>query len=248
MGGATMNGGRKDKRAAARLGRFSRRMALRGLGATAAGLALPGTLDAAHAAPDAGAALIGVGKGGRNAFEFIARLEQRGFRFTCLGFLTHVNGLEPQLLFTNGDPFEHTTKQGRITLVATATGTARSWLAAHNLIAVTANGAFRFYFNPDGGADFDDPDSFSSGMEIAEGSLRVQNAVTVTSPKDGLANGSGDLAQRSATVFTLRGRQYRLGHQGLKIRFTHAGSGVLLDPDEPHSIINVAGSGVVVRA
>jgi hypothetical protein len=75
----------------ARLAQLSRRAALRGLSAAAAGIAVARGLGAARAAPvEGGALLVGGAKGGRNAMEVMGQLEQRGFGFTFLFRTKHV--------------------------------------------------------------------------------------------------------------------------------------------------------------
>lgn len=226
--------------------RLSRRRALGTAGVTAAGLALANRLGSSEAAPaPAGVALVGVGKGGRDGFEFLAKIDQSAFDFEIVGYLTYINLLSPSSLFKNGDPLDHKVEDARFTLVSNATGIARSWF--DSLFAVTVTGDLRIFYNPPGGSTFDDPGTFSHGKVIASGKVYLQNTVNATSPDIGVATGWGSAKIDSVTPFKIGGKEYQLFNKGLSFRLSYAGPGVLLDPEVPKSEITVAGNGFVVR-
>ena len=193
-----------------------------------------------------GAEPIGVGKYGRNAIEFLGQIEQSGLDFEVVGYLTYINLFSPPVMWTNGDPVSHKVKHARFPFAANLTGVARSW--KESLFAVTASGDVRFFYNKPGGSTFDDPGTFPHGVEIASGSIRVQNTVDATGPEDGLANGSGEILLGRVSPFSIDGKQYQLGNKGLHYRIQFSGFGMLLDPDQPHAVITVAGNGFILRS
>ncbi len=227
--------------------RISRRRALGTAGVTAAGLALANRLgNGGEAAPaPGGVKAVGVGKGGRNGFEFLAKIEQAAMDFEIVGYLTYINLLSPSALFKNGDPIDHKVEHARFTLVSNATGVARSWF--DSLFTVTVTGDLRIFYNPPGGSTFNDPGTFSHGKVIASGNLWLQNTINATSMEDGIATGWGSAKILKVSPFKIGGKDYQLFNRGLSFRLAFAGPGVLIEPDVPRSEITVAGNGFVVR-
>jgi hypothetical protein len=230
----------------AALAGLSRRTLLRRLSAAGAGmLAGMGLSPARGDAHQDPRAVVGIGHESENGFEFAGRLEQRGIRFTILGFVTQIDGFPSPLLFVGNTPFARSVAQARLTVAGTATGTARVGL--DTLHIVNASGEISFHFDLRGGASFDDPASFSRGVEIGTGRVEIQSIVNVQEPDRGIVSAFGHLRQSSATPFKIRHQQLTLGREGLQYRLTYTGQGTLLDAQEPHSVIAFAGNGVVPR-
>lgn len=162
-----------------------------------------------------------------------------------MGCLTHITGLAPATIFTNGDPLDHDETHARFTLVSNATGIARSW---HDTVfSMTVTGDLRIFYNKPGGSTFNDPGTFSHGKVIASGSVRLQNVIDATGPQEGIANGWGQISLAKTPLFKIDGKEYQFGNRGLYYRASFAGSGIFTDTEVPNSTITVAGNGVVVR-
>jgi hypothetical protein len=195
----------------------------------------------AEAAP----ADVDIGSAGRNAIEFIGRINQEGPDFTGFGYLTYIRDLDDEHLFTNaGPPSEET---ARFTFYATATMSSRAVLS--DVFVINSLGTMTFYFDSDpSGRDFDDPDSFTSGTAIATASMRYQDILLVQGPNKGLATGVAEVDQLTATAFTLDGDSYTLGQPGLFYRFSSVGNGTRIDdppnPNFPRSFVLFAGNAV----
>lgn len=180
------------------------------------------------------------GGAAEHAFEFVATVHQRAFDFEFYGLLTRVAGIEPSLLFTTSDPAARDTATGRLTIAGTITGTSRTVL--ETIFDVNAAGDIGFYYNEAAGADPATPESFKAGVQVATAAARVQNAILVTAPQTGLANGSGDLEFTTSEPFTIAEStfQFRLGEPRLRVSWF--GGGSLIDPALPESIVQVAGA------
>jgi hypothetical protein len=227
------------------IGRLSRRKALGGLSAATAA-ALASRLAEVNAGPlPGGPTLVGVGKYGRNVIEYIGMINQAAFDFEVVGYLTYIAGLDPKLLFKNGDPKNHKVQDARFPFLANLEGSARSMYEV--IFTVHAEGEARFFYNRPGGSTFDDPGTFNRGKEIASGLMRVQNTINATSMEDGIATGGGDLTIKKVASFTIGQKSYQLGARGLHERMSWAGSGELTDPEPPNSVIIFAGNAFIVR-
>lgn len=181
---------------------------------------------------------IGVNTRGATAFEFVGKIEQRGLEFSLLGYVTHIARLSSGSLFVGDDPFARSEADARVTLVATASGTARSIL--ENLFVVNASGAAQFFLI-DGGASFDDPASFSTGIEIASASIRMQDVINVQAPQQGIATGVGDLTLETTSPFDLADASHVLGGSGERYRLSFTGQGLLRNPETLEATVLVAG-------
>lgn len=183
---------------------------------------------------------IGVNTRGATAFEFVGKIEQRGLEFSLLGYVTHIARLSSASLFTGDDPFARSEADARVTIVATASGTARSIL--ENLFVVNASGNAQFFLIA-GGATFDDPASFSTGTEIANASIRMQDVINVQAPQQGIATGVGDLTLEVTNPFEHDGESYALGEPGVRYRLSFTGQGLLRDPETLEATVLIAGYG-----
>jgi hypothetical protein len=196
-------------------------------------------LSPAEAAPPQ----VGVGATGRNALEFIGRINQEGPNFTGFGYLTHVQDLNQAQLFTN--PATASEATARFTFFATATMTSRAILS--DVFVINSAGTMTFYFNASpSGRNFNNPNSFTSGVKIATASMRYHDILLVQGPNKGIATGSAELVQLTAASFTLGGTSYRLGQPGLIYRFSTVGNGTRTDPNPafPRSFVLFAGNGI----
>ena len=219
--------------------RTSRRAAL----ATAsAGAALLGArVSAQEATPVTNApGQVGVAEIGTNALEYVGTIEQRGLEFSLVAYVTHLAGVDRAALFTGTDPFARSESDAAITMVGSATATARSIL--QNLFIINAEGTVDFYAGT-GGNSFDDPGSFSSGSLIGSGSVQIQNIINVQAPQQGIAQGVGDLVLNTAESFTLGG-QSGVFAPGTRLRLSFTGQGMLNDPETLEATILIAGNGV----
>jgi hypothetical protein len=144
-------------------------------------------------------------------------------------------------LFTTA--FTPTAETARITFSSETEMTTRSVIS--NVFNVGAEGKITFYFDPTGGASFDDPDSFKDGTAIGEADMHLQNILTVIGENTGIADGFGDLVQTSALTFTVGAESYQFGQEGLALRASFAGGGVRTNPVIPQAIIAVAGNATV---
>jgi hypothetical protein len=202
-------------------------------------------------------AAVGVGKLGDTSYEFAGKVDQAGPSFTVYGYLTFVRGLtDPQLFTVPG--IDQSEATARFTVYASTTMVRRAIIK--NVFVVSSTGTFTIYYNPAGGADFDDPSSFARGKAVASSDVRFQNIINVqgTEAPPGLggwgadlpwaiSTGTGGADQRSASTFSLGGKQVRFGRKGLHQRLFMTGEGVLLEPTQPRAELFLAGSAVVGR-
>jgi hypothetical protein len=225
------------------------------LAAGAVALVLASPLAAAPTA-------VAVGKAGQTAYEFVGRVDQNGPSFTFYGYVTYVRGLADDQIFTQPG-VDQSEATARITFYATTTMVRRAIVGG--VFAVTSTGSYTVYLGS-GGASFDDASSFTRGQALATTAIRFQNIINVQSGGSGgppgprptgpgpggagaqaISTGTGGSEQRTASTFTLGGKQYRFGRKGLDLRVFATGQGTLLDPVAPRSVILLAGSAAVTR-
>jgi hypothetical protein len=222
----------------------SRRRALSRLGA---GIMVPPVAAASargHLAAQDGITEVGRAPVGQHAFRLVGTIEQRGFDFSAYGFLMQVANLDPAQLFIDEDAFNRTAATARLTFRSTATATAR---AVHQpLFAVGATGMIEFFVNRDGGATFDEPESFGAGTVVASAALTVQNVVNVQQPQIGIVAGFADLLLEGSEPFALGESEYLFGGSGMAARMSLVGQGTLLDPELPEATMRFVGDAVTV--
>lgn len=189
--------------------------------------------------------VLGAAADGTNALEFVEQIDQNGLDLVGYGYVTHLSGLADSELFSDPDPTKWYAPTARITFSATGKLTDR--YTFQNIIATDSVGTLTYYFNEKPQADFKDAKSFATGTPIATFSLRLQNILTVTQPDTGLAMGTGELLQQSTSKFTLNGKSYNLGYEGLIQRSTSFGSGKRTDPKLPQSQFAIAGNNFVIK-
>lgn len=204
-------------------------------------LAVPAIMARAATGFEHAARVVGLGRDGETAMEFIGRVDQNGGNFTFIGYLTRVKGLDEASLFAGGEPTARTEKTAHLTLSAETTLTSRSTVDS-NIFAVDSIGKVDIYFNETPSADFGIPGSFSQGDLIASFSIRFQNSISVIAPNQGISKGWGVLTQTKAGHFRLDGRRLQFGHTGQRQRVFAAGQGTLLDAGTPVSVILITGN------
>lgn len=195
----------------------------------------PGNVVAQPAAGEVGSAT------GQNALEVVGQSNQNGATFTGFGYLTHISGLSDDLLFT--DPANRSEATAKFTYYGTAQLSARSVISTVHSVVSFGNTAI--YFDEHPNRNFNNPDSFKTGAQIATYTVRYQDILRVIAPNQGLSAGTGDHVQRTVTGFTLGGQQYRLGRPGLMERMSFAGQAVRTEPNAPQAVEFGAGNLVV---
>jgi hypothetical protein len=192
-------------------------------------------------APSADTIEVGSAVAGRNATEFVGRIDQNGGDFASYGYLTHISGLTDTLLFS---VFPTTTEaSAHFTYYATATLTSRAVISG--VFVIDSVGVTVYYYNPTPGATFDVPASFTAGTPIVTATIRSQNILNVQAPNLGISTNFGEFTQTGVSPFDLSGTTYQLGRVGLLERTFSTGEGTRTDPITPQSFLVVSGNAVV---
>jgi hypothetical protein len=184
--------------------------------------------------------VVGTAAQGVSAVEYIGVIQQTGPEFTTVGYLTYVNGLNPADLYT--DPNAPGASTARFTFSGSAILESRAQVGA--VTQLSAVGPLTIYFNESGGATFDDPSSFASGIEIATFDTRISNILVVIAPNQGVSSATSDAKQQTARRFMLNGKRLQFGHPQLIQRVTLFGGATRSQAIPPVSITEFAASGV----
>jgi hypothetical protein len=102
--------------------------------------------------------------------------------------------------------------------------------------------ALGIYFNESAGANLGTPESFQAGVRVGSVQTRIQSVVTVIAPQTGLTNAFGDFVITEAEPFKIAESTFQFRTGEPLLRLSHVGSGTLLDPDLPESMLYVAGN------
>jgi hypothetical protein len=207
---------------------FNRRDFIVGAGTAAA---LPGAAGAADAP-------VGSVPEARDAIDVIGTILQDGPMLTGFGWVTQAVGLTDRDLFT--DPARRGAATARLRWHAEVRVSAIDVLA--NLFFGAGNGRLRIFFAANGGAQDDQPGTFAKGRLVAGYAGRFRNIQTVIAPDHAVTEILGELTQRSAQRFVVRGRPHRLGRVGELQRLQASGSAVRTEPTIPRSTRYVAGA------
>jgi hypothetical protein len=199
------------------------------------------SLTAVRSPVKAAAQEVGAPTGGQNALEYVGKVDQDDRAFVSYGYLTHIDGLSDNLLFT--DPNSRTEATARFTFSATATMTGRSII--ENIFAVNAAGTLTVYFNEAPKGDFKDPKTFASGVAIASYEIRAQSIINVTAPNTGLNTAILEATQQNASGFKLDNAEYVFGRPKMLHRYAHTGFGKRSNAEPPRAVIVIAGYAVV---
>ena len=226
--------------------RISRRSLLGGAAAAGAAVVTAQTLvigvpPAAAAEPAAEPVVGSTGKG-RTAVELLAKIDQEATEFIGYGYLTFIHGLNLDQLFT--DPSAPSESTARFTVHSSASLVSR--VALGDVHALDLKGSMSIYFDPNGGASFEEPDSFKAGTRIMAAKVTMQDILSVIAPNQGIPTLGGDVRQTLTEPFTLEGTDYQLGRVGLLTRLNGTGRGVLEDAQLPRSSSSFAANLVVV--
>jgi hypothetical protein len=108
-------------------------------------------------------------------------------------------------------------------------------------------GRMRIFFAAEGGAQDNDPNSFATGRLIARYAGEFRNIQTVIAPDHAVTQIIGELSQRAAHRFVVRGRPRQLGRKGLLQRLDASGPATRTDPNVPRSVRYVAGGITIPR-
>jgi len=212
---------------------------LRLMGLVLLGVTLLLILNRPLKSTEAASPQVGVGTAEQNAFEFIGRVDQDNLDFSGFGYLTYINGIGTAEIYAN--PLNPSEDTARFTYVATATLTSRAILS--DVFVINAVGTMTIYFDETPyGRSFDDAASFASGTPIATTSMRYHDVLLVQSPNKGLASGTMELTQLSASIFNLNGQDYQFGQPNQFYRLTSIGNATRTNTDPPVSFVLLAGN------
>ena len=182
---------------------------------------------------------VGIGTTEQNAFEFIGRIDQNDLDFSGFGYLTYIKGFGNADIYSDSlNPSEDT---ARFTYVATATLTSRAVLS--DVFVINAEGSMTIYFTETPyDRSFDSAASFAGGTPIATTSMRYHDILLVQSPNKGLASGTNELTQLSASPFSLNGQTYQFGQPNQFYRLTSIGNATRTNIAPPVSFVLLAGN------
>jgi hypothetical protein len=186
---------------------------------------------------EAAARPVGVAAEARESIGVIGTILQEGPLLTGFGWLTEVAGLSDRDLFT--DPGARGAATARLRWHAEVRVAAIDVLP--NLFFGTATGRLRIFFSDAGGAQDGDPATFATGRLVARYAARLRNIQTVIAPDHAVTQIIGELSQRSAHRFVVRGRHRQLGRTGLLQRLDVSGPATRTEPTIPRSVRYVAG-------
>jgi hypothetical protein len=206
---------------------FSRRQLMVGAGAA---LAAPAAARAATPA-------VGVAREPRPSIGVIGTILQDGLTLTGFGWLTQVSGLSARDLFT--DPSQRGASTARLRWHAQVTVGTIDVLPG--LFFGTGHGRLRIFFARDGGAQPDQPDTFATGRLVARYAMGLRNVQTVYAPDHAVTEIVGELDQRAARPFAVRGHHRQLGRADLLQRLEVMGPAVRTESTIPRSTRYVAG-------
>jgi hypothetical protein len=205
----------------------SRRAFIVGAGAAVGGTSIAG----------AAAASVGVAPEAREAIGVIGTILQDGPVLTGFGWLTHVAGLGSGDLFT--DPTQRGAATARLRWHAVVKVSAIDLLPG--LFFGTGTGRLRIFFAESGGAQNDQPDTFATGRLVARYNGLFRNIQTIIAPDHAVTQIIGELSQRSAHRFVVRGHHRQLGRAGLLQRLEASGPAERTERTIPRSTRYVAG-------
>jgi hypothetical protein len=180
---------------------------------------------------------IGVAREARQAIGVIGTILQDGLDLTGFGWLTQVAGLGPRDLFT--DPSHRGASTARLRWHAQVRVSAIDVLP--QLFFGTGTGRLRIFFAANGGATQDDPASFATGRLVARYNGVFRNIQTVIAPDHAVTEIIGELSQRTAHRFVVRGRHCQIGRPGQLQRLDASGPATRTDATIPRSTRYVAG-------
>lgn len=186
---------------------------------------------------EAAARPVGVAPEARESIGVIGTILQDGTGLTGFGWLTQVAGLSDADLFT--DPARRGAATARLRWHAEVRVATIDVLPA--LFLGSGTGRMRIFFAAEGGAQDGDPGSFATGRLVARYAGLFRNIQTVIAPDHAVTQVIGELSQRAAHRFVVRGRPRQLGRKGLLLRLDASGPATRTEPTIPRSVRYVAG-------
>jgi hypothetical protein len=180
---------------------------------------------------------VGVAPEAREAIGVIGTILQDGPVLTGFGWLTQVAGLSDRDLFT--DPSQRGASTARLRWHAEVRVATIDVLPS--LFFGTGTGRLRIFYASDGGAQNDRPESFAAGRLVARYTGQFRNIQTVIAPDHAVTQIIGELTQRAAHRFVVRGNPRQLGRKGLQPRLDASGPATRTEPTIPRSVRYVAG-------
>ena len=180
---------------------------------------------------------VGLAPEAREAIGVIGTILQDGPLLTGFGWLTQVAGLSDRDLFT--DPSKRGASTARLRWHAQVRVGTIDLLP--QLFFGTGRGRLRIFFAAHGGAQPDRPETFASGRLVARYAGEFRNIQTVYAPDHAITEIIGELTQRVAHPFVVRGRHRRLGRVGQLQRLDASGPATRTEPTIPRSTRYVAG-------
>jgi hypothetical protein len=180
---------------------------------------------------------VGIAPEARQSIGVIGTIEQDGVHLTGFGWLTQVRGLGAHDLFT--DPTQRGAATARLRWHAEVTVSSIDVLPS--LFYGAGNGRLRIFYASAGGAQPDQPDSFATGRLVAGYDCLFRNIQTVIAPNHAVTEIIGELSQRTARRFVVRGKHRQLGVKGLLARLDASGPATRTEPTIPRSTRYVAG-------
>ncbi|MBI2902456.1 MAG: hypothetical protein HYY12_02565 [Candidatus Methylomirabilis oxyfera] len=187
--------------------------------------------------------VVGIAQHGENVLELVGRSDQDGNNVTHYGYLTRIQGLPDEMLFSH--PSIRTEATARFTFFATTALTARHVLG--NIIATAALGTLTIYFNETPSGDFGNPGSFAAGTPIATFSARFHNVLNTQALNAGINSAVADLIQLGGDSFMLDGVRYRLGQRHVRERLSAHGQATRTQVDPPQSFFLWGGNVVIIK-
>ena len=181
---------------------------------------------------------IGGGVAGTTTVEFRGRIQQTGNQgesFSCVGYLTRVNGLNATRLFSGT-----TQNLASSLLTASASGELVGRVLDRDVHLLDIAGALELYQRDPTASqppDFARPETFKQGKLVARFDLMLQDVLAVFATAKGIPTLTGDLRQTSASGF---------GKVGLRFRMTASGLGTLVDPATLNAELEIAGNWAAV--
>jgi hypothetical protein len=169
-----------------------------------------------------------------------------------VGYLTRVRGLSAAQLFTTAPATSANDKRAsdpgpaRLTFYAAAEIGTMSVLGS--AISSSGSASVRIYHQANGGARFEDPQSFRKGVLVATLTGEFQNDLSVIAPDTANVNMSGDLTQKTSKAFTIGGSAVRFGSVGFAWALRATGRGLRTDAATPRSEHTLSGDLGVVDA
>jgi len=152
------------------------------------------------------------------AFAVVGQTRRRNDRLSFYGYLSRVDGLTADQVFT--DPDDPGAATARFTLFGSADLESR--IDLDGVAVESFSGTTRIYTNPNGGADYAVPESFFAGTAVAEAEARLQDVRE--SEEDGAALIVLDLAITDAEPFAFGDESLRFGRAGATVLVTALGA------------------------